>query len=34
MVKNKKNNKGQANDVNVVKKGKENTKGKIAHIKL
>ncbi len=34
MVKNKKNNKGWANDVNVINKGKENTKGKNAHIKL
>ncbi len=34
MVKSKRNSKGWANDVNVINKGKENTKGKNAHITL
>jgi hypothetical protein len=32
MVKNKTNNKNQTNDVNVVNKGRENTKEKNPHI--
>jgi len=34
MVKRKRNNKGRANDVNVVNIEKENTKGENAHIIL
>jgi hypothetical protein len=30
MIKNKMNNKNQVNDVNVIHKGKENTRGKLS----